>query len=550
MAKPVPAKAAPKTMPRNGANAAFAQQVAYKGAVPIKDFLLWLVLVVLAACAIGLLTAQMLVSQRFGQLVDETSTRVAIRAETRAQVVGEWLQGVQNQVDALALAETPRLFMAERLAPGADPELTAALQAQTPYLERWLQEFLGKQGASGVQLLQPDGAVVLQAGEQPDSMANLRPLVQQVQQTGKPLVLPLRSGGQSLSLEVLRPMPSMAEEGANGPLVANIVGVVWARFPASTKLQQLIAASPLDRPGERTALVQYTGDGAVGTGAELVGKHTLQTLPGGYEALAKQFAQGRALSLSVVDEQPVFALLAPIAGAPLAVLQEYVADQALRLMGVYTPGIYVIVGLAVLVLGALMLALTLHLLGQRNRTRVHLLGQTMEALVRVVEARDPHLSGHHSKVARLAVLMGNTLKLSVGERATLFYAAQLSAVGRLLVPRDLLAKKSKLTPEERQQLEGHIQHATTILRDLDFDLPITAVIAQMYEREDGSGHPHGLKGCETSRMAKVLGACDAYVAMTTDRAHRKALSKSTALSSMDGGAFAPDILAALKDVAR
>lgn len=538
-------KTAARALPRNGATAAFAQHVAYKGAVPIKDFLLWLVLVVLAACAIGLLTAQMLVSQRFGQLVDETSSRVAIRAETRAQVVGEWLQGVQNQVDALALAETPRLFMAERLAPGADPELTAALQAQTPYLERWLQEFLGKQGASGVQLLQPDGAVVLQAGEQPDSMANLRPLVQQVQQTGKPLVLPLRSGSQTLSLEVLRPMPSMGEEGA-----ANLVGVVWARFPASAKLQQLIATSPLDRPGERTALVQYTGDGAVGTSAELVGKNTLEALPGGYEALAKQFAQGRALSLSVVDEQPVFALLAPIAGAPLAVLQEYVANQALRLMGVYTPGIYVIVGLAVLVLGALMLALTLHLLGQRNRTRVHLMGQTMEALVRVVEARDPHLSGHHTKVARLAVLMGNTLKLSVGERATLFYAAQLSAVGRLLVPRDLLAKKSKLTQDERQQLEGHIQQATGILRDLDFDLPITGVIAQMYEREDGSGHPHGLKGCETSRMAKVLGACDAYVAMTTDRAHRKALSKSTALSSMDGGAFAPDILAALKDVAR
>ena len=163
MVNPIQAKSAPRTLARNGATAAFAKHVAYKGAVPIKDFLLWLVLVVLAASAIGLLTAQMLVSQRFGQLVDETSTRVSIRAETRAQVVGEWLQGVQNQVDALALAETPRLFMAERLAPGADPELTAALQAQTPYLERWLQEFLGKQGASGVQLLQPDGAVVLQA---------------------------------------------------------------------------------------------------------------------------------------------------------------------------------------------------------------------------------------------------------------------------------------------------------------------------------------------------------------------------------------------------
>src|SRR5207247_1081200 len=135
---------------------------------------------------------------------------------------------------------------------------------------------------------------------------------------------------------------------------------------------------------------------------------------------------------------------------------------------------------------------TLHLMGQRNKTRVKLLGQTMEALVRVVEARDPYLAGHHARVARLAVQVGNNMHLGVGERATLYYAAQLAAVGRLLVPRNVLAKKARLTGAERKDLEGHISHAVTILGDLDFDLPIVEVIGQMYEREDGSGHPNGL----------------------------------------------------------
>jgi HD-GYP domain-containing protein (c-di-GMP phosphodiesterase class II) len=170
----------------------------------------------------------------------------------------------------------------------------------------------------------------------------------------------------------------------------------------------------------------------------------------------------------------------------------------------------------------------------------------MEALVRVVEARDPFLSGHHARVARTAVAVGNKLGLSVGERATLYYAAQLSSVGRLLVPRDVLAKKGKLTDAERAELERHINQAVEILGDIEFDLPIMPVISQMYERVDGSGHPLGLKDAQLSRMSKVLGACDAFVAMTSDRAHRKAMTKGEALKAMGSGAFASDVVTSLK----
>jgi hypothetical protein len=397
----------------------------------------------------------------------------------------------------------------------------------------------------GAQLVLPDGQVLLSEGVVPEALSADRMIIQDVVKQAKGVVRPLRvatndQNEASVVMDVVSPVMALGPDD-KGPVVA----VLWYTVPVGEKLAQLVAASRLDREGERTALLQHLADTA-----EVVGSTALAPLNEGYMDIENRLASGgdavRVVQPSLVDGKPVFATVRPIMGTPFALLQEYSAHDALGIMALYKPGIYLIVSLLMVVLAALMLALTLHLMGQRNRTRVKLLGQTMEALVRVVEARDPFLSGHHSRVARLAVGVGNKLELSVGERATLYYAAQLASVGRLLVPRGVLAKKGKLTDAERAELEQHINQAVEILGDIEFDLPIMPVISQMYEREDGSGHPLGLKAGELTRMAKVLGACDAYVAMTSDRAHRKAMAKGEALKAMGNGAFSADVVGALK----
>jgi HD-GYP domain-containing protein (c-di-GMP phosphodiesterase class II) len=150
----------------------------------------------------------------------------------------------------------------------------------------------------------------------------------------------------------------------------------------------------------------------------------------------------------------------------------------------------------------------------------------------------------------LAVAVGNQLGLSVAERATLYYAGLLSAVGRLLVPVDLLAKKGPLTKPERGALQNHITQAVQILNGMELDLPVAPVIAQMYERANGQGFPAGLKGASISPMARVLGVCDAYVALTSKRAHRAALSRTAALKMLDSPAFDANVLAALTKVSK
>ena len=528
------------------------QSVAYRGAVPLRAFMGWVLLVVVAALLIGTLAANLLVNQRLGQLVQETATRVELQAQGRASTLREWANAAVGLGKAIESAEVVRIFAAENGKQGAangssgvPDDVVQAVMAQKPYMEQMIEEFVRRNQLEGAQLLLPNGDVLLSAGKVSEAVASGRLVIQDVVRQAKGEILPLRviagaEGRDTVVMDIVRPVMAISKDD-KGP----VVGVLWYSAPVGDKLAQLVAATRLDRLGERTALIQHE-DGK----AQIVGPTALAALSEEYMDIENRLGLGgdavRVVQPSLVDGKPVFATVRPIAETPFALLQEYDAREALGIMALYKPGIYLIVSLLMVVLAALMLALTLHLMGQRNRTRVKLLGQTMEALVRVVEARDPYLSGHHSRVARLSIAVGNRLGLSVGERATLFYAAQLSSVGRLLVPRGVLAKKGKLTEGERKELEEHINQAVAVLGDIDFDLPIVPIISQMYEREDGSGHPLGLKGDQMARMSKVLAACDAFVAMTSDRAHRKAMTKGDALKAMGGGSFSNDVVGAIK----
>jgi|GEM_PF-1259522 len=521
------------------------ETVVYRGAVPLRSFIGWVVLVIGAAVLIGVMASNLLVDQRLGQLVQDTATRVRLQDQGRTLAVAEWLAGVVRLSNGIENADIVKIFASD--AAGyhvTDRQQAVAVQAQKPYMQQMLREFVAKNNLQGAQLVLPDGTMLLSEGVVSKALVEHRDVMKEVVAHRAGGILPLREAKDGIVMDVLRPIFGMSVQDANAPVVA----VLWFSLPVSDKLGALTAATPLDRPGERTVLLQHADDHV-----DVVGNTSLATLNQSYSAFETNMTgDNHSVSVvrkSVVDGKPVFAAVRSIPGSPLMVMQEYDAEAALGLMNLYKPGIYIIMSLLMLILAALMLAVTLHLMGQRNKTRVKLLGQTMEALVRVVEARDPYLAGHHNRVARLSVQVGNTLGMGVGERATLYYAAQLASVGRLLVPGYVLVKKGRLTTAERKDVEDHVQQAVTILGDLEFDLPIVPVISQMYERVDGSGHPLGLKGPQMSRMSKVLGACDAYVAMTSDRAHRKAMSKADALGLMKNGAFEDEVVKAIRKVA-
>ncbi len=72
-----------------------------------------------------------------------------------------------------------------------------------------------------------------------------------------------------------------------------------------------------------------------------------------------------------------------------------------------------------------------------------------------------------------------------------------------------------------------------------------------HERLDGSGYPDGLRGDELSLEIRILGVCDVYDALTSERVYRRAYTQPQALTILArsrGIAFDADVLDALSRV--
>ena len=176
--------------------------------------------------------------------------------------------------------------------------------------------------------------------------------------------------------------------------------------------------------------------------------------------------------------------------------------------------------------------------------------QTIDALVRTIEEADPFLGGHSRIMGGLASLMSKQLRLSEKDSATIEAAANLSQIGKMFVPRDILLKPGALTPEEKVEMERHVEHARNVLKDIEFDLPVVDAIYQMNERLDGKGYPRGLAGDDISMHARVLAVANAFTAMAKPRSYRPALPVDEAVSILERQAdsYDQEVVASLKQI--
>ncbi len=149
--------------------------------------------------------------------------------------------------------------------------------------------------------------------------------------------------------------------------------------------------------------------------------------------------------------------------------------------------------------------------------------QTISALVRTIEETDPYLAGHSRFMATLSGQLAKALCLSDSDIATVEAAANLSQIGKMFVPKEILTKPGALTDEEKRIMEGHVEHSRRVLQNIEFDLPIVDAIYQMNERVDGTGYPRHLSGNEISIFGRLLAVTNAFTAMVRPRSYRAAL---------------------------
>jgi len=149
-------------------------------------------------------------------------------------------------------------------------------------------------------------------------------------------------------------------------------------------------------------------------------------------------------------------------------------------------------------------------------------------LVRALAVKDPYTGEHTERVARYSSYIGEELGLSARSLHRLRQAALLHDIGKLSVPADLLNKPGRLTDDEFARVQVHAHTCDDVLGRVDALRPLRAAAAGHHLRFDGGGYGSGTR----SQQAAIVAVADAYDAMTSTRAYRRALSQEVAFAEL------------------
>jgi PAS domain S-box-containing protein/putative nucleotidyltransferase with HDIG domain len=160
---------------------------------------------------------------------------------------------------------------------------------------------------------------------------------------------------------------------------------------------------------------------------------------------------------------------------------------------------------------------------------------TIDVIAAIGEMRDPYTRGHEQRVAEIAAAIAAEMGLEPSRIEGVRVAGLLHDLGKIRVPAEILAKPTRLTPEEFNLIKLHPQASYDILKPLQFPWPLAEIARQHHERLDGSGYPQGLKGQEILLEAKILAVADTVEAMASHRPYRPGLGLQAALAEIEAG---------------
>jgi putative nucleotidyltransferase with HDIG domain len=167
----------------------------------------------------------------------------------------------------------------------------------------------------------------------------------------------------------------------------------------------------------------------------------------------------------------------------------------------------------------------------------------------VIEADDQYTGDHTKDVVELTLRVADRLGVDDETRRGAEFGALLHDVGKIHIPNAIINKPGPLDDEEWAVMKTHTVEGQKMLERVGGVLArIGVVVRASHERWDGGGYPDGLAGEAIPLAARIVSACDAYNAMTTDRSYRKALPFSDAIAELErcaGTQFDPAVVAAL-----
>jgi putative nucleotidyltransferase with HDIG domain len=164
---------------------------------------------------------------------------------------------------------------------------------------------------------------------------------------------------------------------------------------------------------------------------------------------------------------------------------------------------------------------------------------------------DSYTADHSRFVVEIACEVADAFGFSSAGLAEVGVAALLHDIGKIRVPDSILLKPGELTEDERAVIAQHPVFGAEVLTRVSGLEVVAMLVRYHHERWDGAGYPDGLAGTRIPRASRIIAACDAYSAMTSDRPYRDAMTHERALAELWDGAgwqFDPEVVAELAAV--
>jgi len=185
---------------------------------------------------------------------------------------------------------------------------------------------------------------------------------------------------------------------------------------------------------------------------------------------------------------------------------------------------------------------------------------SIEAIADMVEGYDEDTGMHVKRIESYTQVIVDHIdsrdRCPQGAKDIVPFASLLHDIGKLMIPKEILVKPSKLTDEEFEIIKTHSYLGGNILEKAndrfakkfhkDSYLKIASQIATYHhEKFDGSGYPEGLKGEEIPLCARIVAIADVYDALRSKRVYKDGFSHQKSLDiivSERGTSFDPEVV--------
>lgn len=178
-------------------------------------------------------------------------------------------------------------------------------------------------------------------------------------------------------------------------------------------------------------------------------------------------------------------------------------------------------------------------------------GVGIDAMAGMLDLRDGYAAADTEEMVRLARDLGHRLSMRPTQLEELSVAARLHDIGKIAVPDRILHKRAALDADERLVLQRHpVWGAETLARTPGLEV-VAEIVRSHHERWDGDGYPAGIAGEKIPLASRIIGACEAFRAMTSERPYRPSVDRGRALSLVGaaaGSQFDPAVARALVSV--